>query len=344
MDWGLGHATRSIPIIRELHHQGVEVIIASAGRAGYLLQEEFPNCLYLDLPSYKIVYQSKNMFWNIAWQFPKLVNAIIKEHYRLKKIIKAYHIEGVVSDSRFGCFNRQVACVIVTHQINIRIPFSPLQLLVNKINHWIIYQFDACWIPDLRGEGALSGTLSYPNTGVPAKYIGILSRMEQLDLVKKYDVTIVLSGPEPQRSLFEKKLIEQAKGLLLQFLIIQGKTEKKERFKPAPHIEVISFLTSKELNSVLAESTTIISRSGYSTIMDLAKLGKNAILISTPGQTEQEYLAEYLFKKGVFYTQKQHKLDLKEALKEVERFTGFSPENYQENTLRKVISDWLISY
>ena len=341
LDWGLGHATRSIPIIRSLTQQGASVILASSGRAGLLLQKEFPDLLYLPLPPYRVQYRSENMFWNMAWQGPGILYTVFKEHFRLKKIIRAHKIEGVISDSRFGCFNARVPCVFVSHQINIRIPQPILEKIVNALNRWVIQRFDSCWIPDIAGENSLSGDLSYPSQLQNSLHLGVLSRLEQLPKKQENIILVVLSGPEPQRSILEQLIIDQARQLPHQFLIVQGKTNLKARYELTPNIEVISFLTTEALNPILLESQCIISRSGYSTIMDLAFLGKKAILIPTPGQTEQEYLASNLHRRKICYTQKQNELDLKKALEEVASFHGFERDNYQPSQLQAIIKTWL---
>jgi predicted glycosyltransferase len=206
--------------------------------------------------------------------------------------------------------------------VNIQIPFYPLQWLVNLINRRILKQFDECWIPDL-STSRLSGKLSDPKKLPHIRFIGLLSRMEKLSIPEKWDLVVVLSGPEPQRTIFEKMIITQVKQLNINTIIIQGLTEKRVQKSISEHIKIISYATSKELNEVMCAAKVILCRSGYSSLMDLAVIQKKAILVPTPGQTEQEYLADFLFEKGIFYSQRQKSFDLKKALEELEAFSGF---------------------
>lgn len=312
LNWGLGHATRCIPVIRELLAQGAGVFLASDGRALDLLKQEFPGLPAFELPAYDIHYRSPNMVWNIATQTHNILRAIYLEKKAVGKLVAQHGIEGIISDNRFGCRSDKVPSVFIAHQINLLVPFAPLQAVARRINHYLIKAFDECWVPDKEGEPNLSGKLSHGlgKTGFPVRYIGCLSRMKVFETAKKYDAIAVLSGPEPQRTAFEKAVLAQAQKLPWRFLLVQGKTEAKERFFVGENIEVVSFLPSKELNEAILASRFYIGRSGYSTIMDLVKLGKPALLVPTPGQTEQAYLAERLCGKGLFVTQRQNRLDL----------------------------------
>lgn len=322
LDWGLGHATRCIPIIKILLEDNVNITIAGNGRSFDLLKKEFPTLPFLALPAYDIRYFSTNMYLNIFFQSPKILIAAFKEHTKVKEFVKNRQIDTIISDNRFGCFTKSTRNIFITHQVNIKIAFKPIQKIVNFINQKVIHLFDECWVPDNEQE-RLAGELSAIDKLNNAHYIGLLSRMEKLSLPVKWDVVAVLSGPEPQRSIFEKKIIEQAILLDEKILIIRGKTEKNVHQSLSENVKSFSYLTSEELNKVMCAARIILCRSGYSSLMDLAAIQKKAILIPTPGQTEQEYLAKDLFEKGIFYTQKQADFNLKDALWESNTFTGF---------------------
>ena len=286
------------------------------------------------------------MVLNIARQMPRILYAIRAEHWHTNRIVKAYHIQGIISDNRYGCFSKQVKSVLLTHQLNLRIPQKTLQWVSNKALRIAFSKFDAIWVPDSASEPSLSGELSHPAKGISkAHYIGLLSR--SIKPIKspeqEYDVAVVLSGPEPQRTYLEQILIEQALSLPQKFIFILGKTKSKEHHYVAENIEVVSYLTSDEMNEVLAASNIIICRSGYSSLMDLAALGKSAILIPTPGQTEQEYLADYLSSQHLFVVQQQHKIDLKDALKKVRHTIGFSDMPPPINQFSPHLKSWLKS-
>ncbi|HMO40495.1 MAG TPA: glycosyltransferase [Saprospiraceae bacterium] len=346
LDWGLGHATRCIPLIHTLLAQGATVIPASNGRARALLQAEFPHLTIEQLPAYRIRYAYKNMYFNIGVQMPGIAATIRQEYQALKKLIAQHQINGVISDNRFGCYSPYVPCVFITHQVQIQVPNARLQQIVNTANHHYIHHFSACWIPDLPGEASLSGSLSeHGRLRIPVRHLGVLSRMQPMEVPAVHDCAIVLSGPEPQRSRLEDMLIAQAKTLPQRSLVVQGQTEAYRHWQAADNVEIISFLTGAALNRAMAAARSIVCRSGYSSIMDLAMLGKKAILIPTPGQTEQHYLAQRFHEQRIFYRQWQHQLDLGQALSEHLTFAGLDPVLYQESQhrLTQVVQDFLRS-
>jgi len=339
LNWGLGHATRCIPIIRFLQKQDVKVFLASDGRAYHLLLKEFPELPIFQLPAYDITYRTSNMMWNMAFQFPKMFRAIAKEKKAVAKIVKDEKIDIVISDNRFGCFSKNAYNVFMTHQVNLPIPMPVAKQIGNWVNWIKISNFDECWIPDFKEEPNLSGKLSHGKNVAQqiknVKYVGALSRMQKKQSEQKRKAIIILSGPEPQRTYLEKNILEQALESPHHFLVVKGQTERKEHFFFSENIEVVSFLTSEELNNAIAESEIVISRSGYTTLMDLVFLGKKAILIPTPGQTEQEYLAEHFHKQNIFFTTSQNNFNLKKALEKVESFTGFDDSVFKNNTFEK---------
>ena len=343
LNWGLGHASRSIPVIQSLLSKNKDVILAGEGRSLDLLKVEFPELQRIQLPAYDISYFSENMFLNIGWQFPRIVKAIWKEHKQLKEIVRDYQIDGIISDNRFGCYHSKIPSVFISHQLNIQIPQNKwIQNWVNFCNKWVIQKFESCWIPDEPGKYSIAGKLS-ENTNIPNSfYIGLLSRMQALESPKKYDVIAVLSGPEPQRSYLEKAIVQQLKKLSLRSLIVAGKTEVTEQMNTGD-ITLKSYMATKELNEAIASSTLVISRSGYSTLMDLALLKKPALLIPTPGQTEQLYLAERLFLERIFNRQFQSEINIEKAWAQRNDYPGFLQNQYNNNRYEEVLEKWLAS-
>ncbi len=329
LDWGLGHATRCIPIIRELLLQGADVIIAADGRPYELLKREFPALTFIRFPGFTIVYpEDHRIASTITRQIPKIIITVFREHRVLKKIIKDFKIDAVISDNRFGLFSKKIPCFYVTHQIGIILPnhlewASRLAYVLNKI---IIRRYTACWIPDYAGEDNLSGKLShFYQLPKNAKFIGPLTRFKRdSSITKEFDILVLLSGPEPQRTALENILMEQLKTVQCKSLVVRGIPEKSQHIKISDSISVVSSLDSTALNRAMLASELIISRPGYSTIMDLDVLGKRAIFIPTPGQTEQEYLAAELLKHGKVYVQRQESFSLIDALDQAKRYSGFS--------------------
>jgi uncharacterized protein (TIGR00661 family) len=337
LNWGLGHATRCIPIINKLLEFDFEVLLASDGRSLKLLQKELPDLQTVELPAYDIRYSTNNMVFNIAFQIPKILAAIWKEDKLIKKVVEKEEINIIISDNRFGCKSKNTKNIFITHQINIITPFKPLEWLVNKINHFLINSFDECWIPDYEGQNSLAGRLSKVINIKNAKYLGALSRMEKIDIPIKYDIIAVISGPEPQRTHFEKIITRELKTTHKKCLVVQGKTDVFERFKVNDKIEIVSFLNSKELNKAIQASELVICRSGYSSIMDLVKLNKKAILVPTPGQTEQEYLADRLKENDLFGIQLQETFSLKKELEEIENYNIRQEERDTSELLNEAI-------
>lgn len=321
LNWGLGHATRCIPIIDELLKQGAAVVLASDGSALQLLKQTYPNLPTVVLPSYGITYKGNNMFLNIAPQLPKIIKAIKLERQKLPSIIEKYQIDAIISDNRYGMYHSTVKSVFMTHQLHIQISQKMLQSIVNRLNHQFIQKFDSCWVPDWTEKITLAGILAHPPIETTVAYTGPLSRFagyKRQQLKKQYDVIVVLSGPEPQRSILEQKIVQQAKGLPLKFLVVGGKLTETSVLNivvESGNVERKSFLAATELAHAIQESSIVVARSGYSTLMDLIALQcRKVLLIPTPGQTEQMYLATYFEQHFGYTTTTQQQLKLEQDL------------------------------
>lgn len=344
LNWGLGHVTRCIPLIQELERLGAEVVLGSDGVALHLLKAEFPHLQVLELPSYHIRYQSSNMVWNIGRQLPRIVWAVRSEQWATERAVRALGIKGILSDNRYGCFSRRASSVMLTHQLHLRVPGPALEWSANRVLGLALSKFNAVWVPDVAGADCLSGKLSHGATVHPeTHYAGVLSRMQAYERDYEYDVAVVLSGPEPQRSILEQRLLDQAISLPQKFIFVQGRTQAKKHYYAADNVEVVSYLTSRDLNDVLLASKTLVCRSGYSSIMDLVALGKKAILIPTPGQTEQEYLADYLAERNAYLIQKQESIDLLAAIMNVGRTSGIPAGEYRTDEFKGLLRDWVES-
>jgi uncharacterized protein (TIGR00661 family) len=342
LDWGLGHATRCIPIIKQLLEFKCQVIIAGSGSSLAMLKIEFPLLSFEELPAYDPAYSAGDeMIVKMIMQLPKFIKTIRAEHRALEKIVDDRKIDVVISDNRYGCWSDVAKSIFITHQLNIILP-RPLQWLsgiLNYYNHKFISRYHFCWVPDNEHDGNLSGEMSN-NSKLKITFIGLLSRFNKCLPMPhfKYEVLVILSGPEPQRSLLETILMDQIKKTGLRVLVVRGVIESNTR-KVNDNIEIVDFLNASQLNQVICESEVIITRSGYSTVMDLAKLEKLAIFIPTPGQTEQEYLAKELHKKLIALSVVQHNFDLQKSLLKVKALKGFKSSGHDNDKLKKVIAD-----
>jgi UDP-N-acetylglucosamine transferase subunit ALG13 len=322
LDWGLGHASRCVPIIEALLEQDVEVFIGSNGRASHYLKAVFPALQHLPLPAYAVRYPSKNMIWNMAMQSVRLTRVARREFLEVQRYVQQYGIDAIISDNRFGCWSPQIYSVFITHQIALKLPWW-LQC-GNAINQKLIKQFDGCWLPDVEGGEGLAGSLVKPLEGTPISYIGTLSQISAIPTrpTLKYKIVALLSGPEPQRTKLEQELLTQIEQWGEPALIIRGKTEDYVQQKYCSNIEMISFLESQQLATALCEAEAIVCRPGYSSLMDLGVLQKRALLIPTPGQTEQIYLARRMAQLNYSPFQHQHELKLQEGVRRLAEYQG----------------------
>ena len=317
LNWGLGHATRCIPIINALIEEDFEPVIASDGSALNLLKSEFPSLDNYELPSYNITYASSAFFFGskLMLQTPHILRTISSEKKLTALLIKEKNISGIISDSRWGVRNASVPSVFVTHQVNVLSGLTTR--FTSKIHKKYIQKFDECWIPDNEGSPNMSGRMGHlTGSDLNLKYIGVLSRLKKVNLPLKYDIAVILSGPEPQRSLLEKKLQNELQGRDMKIVMVRGVVENEQNRIEAQNLTTYNFLTTAQLGDTINQSALVICRPGYTSLMDLALLEKRVFLIPTPGQFEQEYLAQRLKKKGLTSgcRQKDFKFEL---LKEV---------------------------
>lgn len=323
LNWGLGHATRCIPIINALIEHNYEPIIASDGIALHLLKKEFPDIKTIELPSYNIKYSKKGYYFKLKLlkETPKILKAIRAENIMVKNSIDAYNIKGIISDNRLGVYSNKIPSVFITHQLNVL--SGSTTWFSSKMHRQIIKKFDECWIPDIENDPNLSGALGHlKNHDFKIKYIGPLSRFNKIDGNIIYDLLVLLSGPEPQRTILENILLEQLKVFDGNILFVKGKVEAKQAITKKDPFTIYNFMLTQELEKAINQSKFVLSRPGYTTIMDLAKLKKKAFFIPTPGQYEQDYLAKRLNKMKIAPCCKQEDFNIGRLLN-LDNYIGF---------------------
>jgi UDP:flavonoid glycosyltransferase YjiC (YdhE family) len=351
LNWGLGHATRCIPIIHKLREKGFDVVIAASERPFHLLKKEFPELTHIYFPNYEIDYPEKgSMGWHLIKKAPYAYRETLKEHRKLKKLIWRYKIKGIISDNRFGLYSKLVPCVIMSHQLQLEMPkgWGFIKGIVNRMNVGYLKKFNTVWIPDSADEPNLSGTLSHFK-GLPAtaRYLGIISRFTNMEIpegrqMEPFDMLISISGPEPQRTILENRLTEQALKLPFKVLMVVGRTEDgKEKEKIGNNIIKIAHLNSERMFMAMKSAKYIVCRSGYTTVMDLAALGQKAAFIPTPGQPEQEYIAEIYKKQGLANYASQDTADLFKLIEEYDNYKGFAEFKPEDDLLDKAIDEFL---
>ena len=319
LNWGLGHASRCVPLIHSLLDEGHEVVIGGDGMSFTLLRKHFPKLRYVYLAPLDLHYsRSGNQTWAMLKAIPRLLLWRNKDRLMLKAILQEEHFDQVISDNRPGLYNKQVECIYITHQLQIRLTktWQWAEAMASRIHARMYTRFYKVWIPDYEDiNHSLAGELSHPsNLRLSRKmtafqYIGPLSRFHSPITHKpspiNYEVVAVLSGLEPQRTLLEQELIERYNGKEERVLIVQGLVNHPNTRIKRGNLTIVPSMADAELVPALLNARHIIARSGYSTIMDLEALGLLSVgnnkplpvhieLIPTPGQPEQEYLAVWL--------------------------------------------------
>ena len=314
LDWGLGHASRCLPLIDYLQKLHCRVTIAGEGPTIELLKKEFPLLEYIGLKGYQIRYPKKGWFFipQMIAQIPRIINSILREHGWLKKQLKKQKWDLTISDNRYGLHTKDATTLFITHQPNIITGLGRLiDGLAAKILLHQIEKFSQCWIPDISGEKSIAGKLSNPNPlPINAIHIGLLSRLEKNSTKINEYVLVLLSGPEPQRTILEQLLIKQLEYCNEKILFIRGLPAEQSSMAPTNNINFINYMDAQALSEAMSGAKAVVCRSGYSSVMDLLKLNKKALLIPTPGQTEQLYLAKRLCAIGWFAMEQQEKLDV----------------------------------
>jgi len=333
LDWGLGHATRCVPIIRALHKQGYNVIIAANHTQQKFFEIEFPDNKIVYLEGYNIQYASGKTGTRLKLlsQLPSFRKSVKKEHKWLSDFAKSNPIDLIISDNRYGLYHPSVPSVLITHQLNIITGNSLSENLIRKIHYGMIKPFTECWVPDLPGELNLAGRLSHPASmpSFPVKYIGLLSRWLENDIQNKeplYKCCIILSGPEPQRTILEQKVLNNIVNLPYKIILVRGLPSQQTPLSIPENVTCFNHLPGNDLIQKIMDSEIIISRGGYTTLMEMIGLQKKLILVPTPAQTEQEYLAAIWAQKHWAYTVDQDKFNLQESITQSEKLNYIFPD------------------
>lgn len=380
LNWGLGHATRCIPVIKELLSQGYEVLIGANGAAATLLRQEFPDLRQLKTPGADIRYAKKGMGLALSMisLLPRLFRQLYEEKRWIRKIARELKPDLLISDNCYGLYHPAIPSVLITHQLNIKTGWGnffdrPVQVFLYQL----LNKFQEVWVPDWETEISFGGALSHPSKKpkVPVYYIGPLNRFSTLATTKDSDLPdetekeknlellILLSGPEPQRSLLETILKKQLAGINKRVCLLRGlpksgitdaagmnKTESElfnnqqlPLFYGDARISILDHLPANQLQELIQKADIVLCRSGYTSLMELLPLQKKLILIPTPGQPEQHYLANYCKEKGVAITVKQQDLDLSKVLEEAAAFSC-QPLHFPVNTNTKRMQERIEHY
>lgn len=346
LDWGLGHATRCIPLIRFFLEKGCTVWIAAEGRTEKLLRQEFPDLSFIPLRGYRIRYAGSKtgLVFKMAAQIPTILYTIRYENQWLKKTVRRLSLDAVVSDNRFGLYHRSIPSIYITHQLSIQAPGGrAMESVLRRIHYHYINRFRSCWVPDAQNTPNLSGKLGHPVRlpAIPLHYLGPLSRFVPHPIPIDNELLILLSGPEPQRTLFEDRLLQQLATFDQKVIFVRGLPGETVQLPGFSQVRIVNHLPAEALNEVICRSNWVISRTGYTTVMDLVRLQKKSILVPTPGQTEQEYLGKYLRAEGLSCTVSQASFSLDRALDEARTFFYRFPDGQDAETYKQVAGEFL---
>ncbi len=337
LNWGLGHAVHSVQMIRSLSENN-EVILAATGRALAFLKDEFPHLQSINLPDYTIQYASKQRFLvvRLILQVPAMLVSLLREHWQTEKIVRERDIDLIISDNRYGVYSRRALSFFVTHQLRFKLParLRKFEVISEWFNRWYFRKYTGVLVLDEQGKENMTGDLAHSGKicrHPKLTYIGLWSTVHKENVLQDIDVLAVISGPEPHREIFGKKVIEQMKNMPGNKVVILGKPEDTGKDYSYPGLQVYSFKNRKEVNALLNRAKIVVCRSGYSSTMDLVSLKKPALMVPTPGQTEQEYQAEYYRDKGYFYMVSQEEMNLSVDLKTAKKFSRIKESRLKVN-------------
>ena len=324
-DWGLGHATRDVPLIAELL-RGNDVHILSTGRALGLLQAHFgEQCTYHNVPSIYPPYTRTRLFkLKFSVSVPKMMRTLRRACRRSRRIIRT-GFDIVISDCRYDVYDKPENSYLINHQLRFKTPVGAERVF----ERWLasrMRKYRYVFVPDYE-DRSLTGTLSHELRYIPqekVKYIGILSRLRKREVPADIDYFVSLSGPEPQRTVLEKHIIAQVGQLQGRVVIAAGQPGARAQRRDAD-VEYYGYLDADRQEDIMNRAKFVITRSGYTTVMELAELDKaQVLLVPTPGQTEQEYLADHYEHQKCFHHVSQHRLRLAKDIDVARRFRGFA--------------------
>lgn len=308
-----------MPIIHDCIEKGQLVTVAAEGAQKKLLQYYFPNITYVTIPKYNIRYSRKAWWLPVVlfFQLPKIAAAIYKEHRWLQDHVTAF--DQVISDNRYGLYNSQLKTIFISHQLLVKAPFKWVETIIQKTQYYFINKFSECWVPDTQDYPGFAADLSHPAVlpKVPVTYIGALSQFSVLQNTsstaapKKYTYCFLLSGPEPQRTILQNLIEVGAASLQEPSILIEGRpSDLPNHYQIKETLTKLRYARGQDLLDIIMQSEYIVCRSGYSTLMELLPLHKKMILIPTPGQTEQVYLARSLASRQMAVIMDQATFDL----------------------------------
>lgn len=350
LDWGLGHATRCIPIITALQELGYCVTVATEGAHEIILREAFPELSFLQLKGYGIRYSKRDNGFALKMlaQIPRILYNILREFWWLHKTNRQGKFDLIISDNRLGFFHPKTPSIFITHQLNLQTPFKWTTNLLQSMQYaWFRLFYSMVWVPDIEGAINLSGILGNPKRkpSTPIWYMNALSRLKEYAINNSLEpkpanlFLAIISGPEPQRSIFQNKIWNAGNLMQVPFQLIAGTANQPSNHAVSATGSITPHLGGPELAKAIQNCTYIVSRGGYTSLMELIPFGKKLILVPTPGQTEQEYLAKRWQENGWAIAFSQSEFNLATALNAAATFK-YQPipfKSFTKEALKEVL-------
>jgi len=341
--WGLGHATRSLPVIRKLIKEQHTLTVISNGRSLELLKKELgENVEFVDIPDYPMLVSenTRQFLAKSIVYWPVFIKRIEDGLSQLQTVLNKKQYDCIISDARYDMYSKKISSFFISHQMRIMNPLriKMFESAMERFNLFFFKRFVGVMVPDYK-EDNLSGDLSHHLRRIDENrihYVGVLSDFKKRSIRKDIDYLISISGPEPPRSFLEEKLTSQIPKLEGNVVITLGKAEDYSIIKKK-HLTTYSFVTKELREELLNKAKLVVSRSGYSTIMDVAVVGTKALFIPTPGQIEQEYLSQYHNTRGTFYSVSQDTIDLTSDVKVAGQRTGITRECDVNKTVENIL-------
>ena len=349
LNWGLGHSTRDIPIIKELLSRGHEVTIGTSGNALALLKKECPECNFILFKDYPAPYSSTRFFLpKFVANIPALLKAMANERKKLARILSDNKYDLIISDNRMGVYSQEIPSYFITHQLRFSLPnyLYPFEMMTIPVNSFFHTKFAGIIVPDISPNGNnLSGKLCRSNldaTNHRTYFSGILTSTEKMKVDEDLDFLIIVSGPEPQRTKLEEIILRQVQKLPGEKVVLLGSPQREDNLKMDKQTTVHSYVSTEEKVELMNRARFLISRSGYTTMMEMAELEKkHGLFTPTPGQTEQEYLSRYYARQGWFISRSQYKLNLTSDIPAAMGCQGFPEMTKTKENVRRLYEEVL---
>ncbi|MEK6968538.1 MAG: glycosyltransferase [Nanoarchaeota archaeon] len=325
-NYGLGHATRMLPVIMKLIEQGEKVTIVAKGNSLLMLKNELGDASNYELMQYEVPLKFSDKGFSMFETLkagPSFISLISSQKKWLENFSAKEKIDRVIADGEIGYHLKNKKSFFVNNQLRL-LPGSLLGDGTELLTDVFSKGFEKVIVPDDE-NGTLGGLLTSKTRFYDKKrlaYVGILSSIRKKNVVRNVDYFISISGPGISKEVFTRQVMEQLHLLKGKVVVALGRPDLKE-IASKGNAKIYPYLNRKQQESFLNKAKLVISRSGYTTMMELAEIDKKAFFIPTLNHPEQEYLAKFQKNSGRFHYSKQDSFNFKEDIDEAKQYPGF---------------------